>query len=865
MKLEQKNHSHEEIIGVQESNALRISEDSQAMIIDSLINLYSDPVGSVVRELTSNCIDAHRERDLKLKGMMPLSADDDVNWLSDKLTVSVSLTDANALLGIDANISFNDSGVGLSPQRVKDIYTVLGVSTKRDDNHQIGGFGLGCKSPWAYTDNFYVNTRHNGTEYFYLMHKGETVPSMDLVHTRETTEKNGTSVIVPLTDRTNHSVNKFVKAINNQLAYFKHVVYEGFESYDSIKKYDPVEETDKYIITHNSSSYEYKVLIGNVLYPLETEQIEDIDNLNITPDLIPRVDIGVVDLVPSREAIRYTPKTKRVLGEIFNSIAETFKKDVETSFNALTDLYEAYNYWRQLQRYYYGSPRISTMDIIPFKAAITGQKENLKVDLSKWELDIDGVTLSNLLSAYKVYLFQRDYGRSGSKGKASARPANSDDIMGADVLYKVADKFNFRTNEAIVQNSASRSKYAFKYRTRANSSDSEWRSISYGFKFDENIAEDNGMVLEDVRYGKVELTLQKVQEKLEKYMKFPNLKIYEDVDTSSVTDEIAEQEETPEQRRKRLGKVFFRYVKTQSFDRAELDVIDVTERDTRKYIYGFKDDIQLLRDVYQAVRQTDFHKTFKVITISKNVEKHMFRHINVHDFIKYDERWTAILEEFLNDAYIAHEYKAYYQSNILDRLNKTINKKVAVGEPHYGYKDYDCTIDRTYEEYVEKFYPDFEPKKELVQDAALTHAWFSKMSILRSNIFKGAYVNLDSIGLQFMMEHMERVNAETTLEKKELCFKDALTLYLNEGTDWERNQYINAVIHYPHYQPLKDQINDLEERTTENIVNLILEYKEHFTSNYESVLVEFCLKYHEIFVTLNEALASQLTLELETI
>ena len=860
MKLDNKNASHEQIIGVQESNALRISEDSQAMIIDSLINLYSDPVGSVVRELTSNCIDAHRERDLKIKGLMPLAEDDDLNWFSDRLTVSVNLTDSNPLLGIDANISFNDSGVGLSPQRVKDIYTVLGVSTKRDDNHQIGGFGLGCKSPWAYADNFYVNTRHNGTEYFYLMHKGETVPSMDLVHTRETTEKNGTSVIVPLTDRTNHSVNKFVKAINSQLAYFKHVVYEGFESYDTIKKYEPIEETDTYIITENSSSYEYKVLIGNVLYPLETEHIENIDDLNISPDLIPRVNIGVVDLVPSREAIRYTPKTKRVLGEIFNSIATQFKKDVEDSFSSLTDLYETYKYWRQLQRYHYGSPRIVSLDITPFKAAVTNLKERLKVDLSKWELDIDGVSLNNLLDAYKVYLIQRDYSRSGKSGKASAKATSSDNIVSAQVLYKVADKFNFRANEVIMQNNNYTSKYAFKYRTRANSTDSEWRSLSYNFKFEKDEELD-----EEAKVGRLEATLQKVQEKLEKYMKFPNLKIYEDIDTSSISDEIAEDEETPEQRRKRLGKVFFRYVKTSSFDRVELDVIDVTERDTRKYIYGFKDDIQLLRDVYQAVRQTDFHKTFKVITISKNVEKHMFRHINVHDFIKYDERWTAALEEFLNKAYTAHEYKAYYQSNILNQVNSDINKKVAVGEPNYGYKDYECTIERTYEEYVEKFHSDFEPKKELVQEVARVHTWFNKMSILRSNVFKGSYVTLDAIGLQFLMEHMIRVNAETTLESKELCFKDALTLYLTREGSWGRQRVINSIVNYPHSQTLKNAIEDLSDSSTENVVEEILKYKEYFCNNYEERICQFLLKEYNIFVSLNEALASQLTLELETI
>jgi hypothetical protein len=62
--------SVEKIIGEMKTNKFKIGEDSMGIIIDSLINLYSDPIGSIVREVTSNCYDAHREKRLKRMGMM---------------------------------------------------------------------------------------------------------------------------------------------------------------------------------------------------------------------------------------------------------------------------------------------------------------------------------------------------------------------------------------------------------------------------------------------------------------------------------------------------------------------------------------------------------------------------------------------------------------------------------------------------------------------------------------------------------------------------------------------------------------------------------------------------------------------------
>ena len=160
----------DEIIGVKDKNKFKISGESEGIVIHSLINLYSDPIGSIVREITSNCVDANRERNLKLEGVFPMSPEDKPEFWCNKQHVEIRFIDKNVILGIDASMVFVDYGVGLSPERVKEVFTVFGGSTKRSNDLEIGGFGLGAKSPLAYVDTFYVKTKHNGVEYYYMIY-----------------------------------------------------------------------------------------------------------------------------------------------------------------------------------------------------------------------------------------------------------------------------------------------------------------------------------------------------------------------------------------------------------------------------------------------------------------------------------------------------------------------------------------------------------------------------------------------------------------------------------------------------------------------------------------------------------------------
>ena len=344
MKLHQ--HTNvEEVIGVQQQHKFKITDGSQAIIMDSLINLYSDPIGSIVREITSNCIDANRERDLKLAGKIPMETGDDTAFWSKKQTVCIEYIEKNTILGVDECIMFHDYGCGLSQDRVANVFTTFGASTKRDNNFEIGGFGLGAKSPLAYADTFYVSSKHNGTETYYMIYRNnDNVPHMDQVYQTSTDQQNGSTIIVPIKD--NYDARSFREAINNQLGFFENLVFKNVtESIGTINNYytsknlayKVVEETDKYVLTNDGRSP--FLLVGRVVYPINWDLLKNVSESDYRASIGIKFDIGVLDLVPSREEIRYTPKTVGLIETLLKDLTKKFKADIASQYQ-MTDYIE---------------------------------------------------------------------------------------------------------------------------------------------------------------------------------------------------------------------------------------------------------------------------------------------------------------------------------------------------------------------------------------------------------------------------------------------------------------------------------------------------------------------------------------------
>lgn len=117
MKLKERNFDVEGGFGIKSMNAT-ISQDKLGKLWDMLQNPYKNNIGSIVREITSNCFDSHAEASV-----------------TDAVRIKFDRDESGFY------ISFIDVGVGLSQDRVENIYVNYLESTKENSNDYIGAFG----------------------------------------------------------------------------------------------------------------------------------------------------------------------------------------------------------------------------------------------------------------------------------------------------------------------------------------------------------------------------------------------------------------------------------------------------------------------------------------------------------------------------------------------------------------------------------------------------------------------------------------------------------------------------------------------------------------------------------------------------
>ena len=169
---------HTETTGVSTSSAFKVGD--AGVILDILrTKIYKDPIMAICREITCNARDAHREVGTPER---PIEIEFPSLWNAGQLRI-------------------RDFGPGISPDRMADIFVAFGKSTKRSDNVQTGGFGLGAKTPFAYTDSFTVITVVDGFKYTYAAYIDETkVGQMDLLGKPTITDdRNGTTIVIGIT------------------------------------------------------------------------------------------------------------------------------------------------------------------------------------------------------------------------------------------------------------------------------------------------------------------------------------------------------------------------------------------------------------------------------------------------------------------------------------------------------------------------------------------------------------------------------------------------------------------------------------------------------------------------------------------
>lgn len=315
--------SNTQVVGNIVSNKVSIQERDSDFILTILSsNLYSNPIGSLIREYASNAVDSHKEA----------GVDDPVI-----ITLGKEMSSGRYFFSV------KDFGTGLSPERFNDVFLNLASSTKRQSNEYIGMWGLGRLSGLSYTDQIQITSNYNGESTQYLMYKDGNQINIDKIITLPTTERNGVEIRLQVNEP---DLNKFAEEIVNQLKFFENIYLslENVKTYSSTMELNSskIKRFNKFAVCSIDKHYSYSresfyILLGNVVYPLEKRYFYDksSDEECYYEGIYPIFEIGELEITPNRESILYSNKNiekikSRIIEakeEYFEMFKESFKKD----------------------------------------------------------------------------------------------------------------------------------------------------------------------------------------------------------------------------------------------------------------------------------------------------------------------------------------------------------------------------------------------------------------------------------------------------------------------------------------------------------------------------------------------------------
>lgn len=273
--------------------------------------LYENKERTVLQEITANALDAHKaagKEDVPVEIILPS--------------------------GMNPELIITDFGVGMSKETIYEVFTVFGNSTKRDNNNEIGGYGLGGKTPLVLSDSFTVTTTHKGMTTSVMCYLNGSQPDFSTTEPVDEGRPDGTIVTVPVTDE--RVMDRLRKEAHNLfvLCPVKPAVFDvGY--FTEIEKYY---EDDNLAILSPSYNMKHcggalnKVSVGPFIYEIPSALRERLSEAQIeVPPLsfnsgvydyieVFKFNIGELELAPSRDRIEDTEENYEAIKNKINLI-----------------------------------------------------------------------------------------------------------------------------------------------------------------------------------------------------------------------------------------------------------------------------------------------------------------------------------------------------------------------------------------------------------------------------------------------------------------------------------------------------------------------------------------------------------------
>jgi hypothetical protein len=311
--------------------------------------LYSNIILAVCRESTCNARDSHREAgksDLPIEIYLPNN--------------------------IEPYFKVKDYGIGISPDQMENVFIKFGVSTKTHTNLLVGGFGIGIKCLFGYTDSFNIISNYNNIQYNYACFIDETkIGKLILLSSVETKLGNGVEVIVPVKEC---DFENFSRETLNATEHWKiKPILKGRPAvYRNIVKDI---EGDGWTVSNRKDYYSNKIyaIIDGIEYPVDSAALNNTNNNLllgvISGDLLLYFDNGELSLSANREQIYLDDSTKRKINSRLLSVVNDVKNKTKSKIDSFTSLLEACVYYRDFiyknynSNTFYGASILSWRDV----------------------------------------------------------------------------------------------------------------------------------------------------------------------------------------------------------------------------------------------------------------------------------------------------------------------------------------------------------------------------------------------------------------------------------------------------------------------------------------------------------------------
>ena len=306
--------------------------DPAVLIHYMTTTIYSNKPKAICQEIMSNARDAHREvgtPDLAIRVKVPNS--------------------------LSPTWECQDYGPGMDPERIVKVFTQYCNTTKRGDNKQTGGFGIGGKTPFAYADSFTIRTiakegDGNVLRNYVAIKEGNASPRLiEVGEAEETQEHTGTIISVPINPNDFQHFTSYTFKVSQ--FWENRPVVDG-TSQMAWEEYKWHYQGPNWKIGNSRSYYsETHACIDGIPYAMNNSEFSGIkDELSniLRQNLVLFFNVGELDVTLNRESLDYTDKTKEAIVARLKEIQGWLETEIGQAIANAKDLWEANMLYRKL-------------------------------------------------------------------------------------------------------------------------------------------------------------------------------------------------------------------------------------------------------------------------------------------------------------------------------------------------------------------------------------------------------------------------------------------------------------------------------------------------------------------------------------